>query len=315
MAISKVPNQGLSDSGLQALGNFNSNGILVQTADNTFAARSLVQPSEGLQITNSNGVSGNLTFALANDLLALEGLSSTGIAVRTGTDIWAQRTITGTTNHITIANGSGAGGNPTIDLHARLGAISSGISGDWNNADLNGWWRSTSNTTDLNAPGVGWFIGMTIGEGSGSNAGTQIIWDQIPTSIGNTNMYRRQKNTGVWGSWQKVKFTEAEQGNLTERTVAGTSDTLVLTDINRFIRTTNGSATTVTVPINSSVAFPIGSLVYVEQYGAGQVTFAATVGVTIRSSGGKLKLSGQYSGAYLRKIGTDEWIIIGDLTT
>lgn len=314
MPISKIPNQGLSDSGLQALGNFNTNGLIVQTADNTFVGRSLVQPASGLQITNSNGVGGNLTFALANDLLALEGLSSNGFAVRTGTDIWTQRTISGTTDNIVISNGDGASGNPTINLPPRLFPVSTAVS-DWNSAELNGWYRSSSNTTDLNAPVVGWLIGMTIGEGTGAGAGTQIIWDQIPPSIGNTNMYRRQKNGGVWGSWQKVRFTEAEQGSLGERTVTGTSDTLVLTDINRFVRTTNGSATTITVPLNSSVAFPVGSLIYIEQYGAGQITIAATGGVTIRSSGGKLKIFGQYSGAYLRKIGTDEWMLIGDLAT
>jgi len=49
------------------------------------------------------------------------------------------------------------------------------------------------------------------------------------------------------------------------------------------------------------------------QYGAGQTTVVAGSGVTVRSSGGKLNLSGQYSGASLIKIGSDEWYLFGDI--
>jgi hypothetical protein len=59
-------------------------------------------------------------LVLANDLAALEGLSSTGIAVRSATDTWVQRTITGTSNEITISNGNGVSGNPTISLPTTL---------------------------------------------------------------------------------------------------------------------------------------------------------------------------------------------------
>lgn len=57
-----------------------------------------------------------LTIAPANDLAALEGLTGTGIAVRTATDTWAQRTITGTTDQISVTNGAGVAGNPIIAL-------------------------------------------------------------------------------------------------------------------------------------------------------------------------------------------------------
>lgn len=63
--------------------------------------------------------SGTITLSLANDLAALEGLSSTGIAVRTTTDTWAQRTIvSGTAANITIGNGNGVSANPSVDLTA-----------------------------------------------------------------------------------------------------------------------------------------------------------------------------------------------------
>ena len=60
--------------------------------------------------------SGSITLALANDLAALEGLGSTGIAVRSASDTWLQRTITGTSNRLDVTNGNGVAGNPTLDI-------------------------------------------------------------------------------------------------------------------------------------------------------------------------------------------------------
>jgi len=54
--------------------------------------------------------------AFDDDLSALAGLSSTGLAVRTASNTWAQRTVTGTTNQVTVTNGDGVSGNPTISL-------------------------------------------------------------------------------------------------------------------------------------------------------------------------------------------------------
>lgn len=93
------------------------------------------------------------------------------------------------------------------------------------------------------------------------------------------------------------------------------SYTLVLADSGKVVEMNVASGNNLTVPLNSSVAFAVGTVIELWQYGAGQTTVVATGGVTIRSSGGKLKLTGQYSGASLRKVGTDEWSLIGDITT
>lgn len=91
------------------------------------------------------------------------------------------------------------------------------------------------------------------------------------------------------------------------------SFTLGLTDMGNTIGGTSASATVVTIPLNSSVAAPIGSEIDFYQYGTGQVSFAVTAGVTLRSKSGYVKMGSQYSGATLKKIGTDEWILWGDL--
>jgi hypothetical protein len=87
---------------------------------------------------------------------------------------------------------------------------------------------------------------------------------------------------------------------------------LVLTDAFQWVRMNVGSANDLTVPLNSSVAFPIGTEVHVEQMGAGQTTVVATGGVTIRTPE-TLKLAKQYAVATLKKVGTDEWVLIGYL--
>lgn len=85
----------------------------------TFSSATITQPAAGLTVTNS-GVAqtstGSWTFSLSNDLAALEGLGSTGIAVRTAADTWAQRSIAGTSNQVTVTNGDGVAGNPTLSL-------------------------------------------------------------------------------------------------------------------------------------------------------------------------------------------------------
>jgi len=88
---------------------------------------------------------------------------------------------------------------------------------------------------------------------------------------------------------------------------------LVLGDKNKVIEMNVGSANTVTVPLNSAHAFPIGSQVTITQYGAGKTQVVATGGVTVRATPGSY-LRAQYSTATLIKRGTDEWYLIGDLS-
>lgn len=111
------------DSTLNALAAYNSNGLLAQTAADTFAGRTLIGPVAGITVTDGNGVSGNPTLALANDLSAVEGLSGTGIAVRTATDTWTTRSVAAGTG-LSVSNGSGVSGNPTLSLNANIQDLS-----------------------------------------------------------------------------------------------------------------------------------------------------------------------------------------------
>lgn len=93
------------------------------------------------------------------------------------------------------------------------------------------------------------------------------------------------------------------------------SHVLVLANAARAVEMNVAGANTLTVPPNSSVAFPIGTVLEVHQLGAGQTTITPGSGVTLRSHGGALKTAAQYAVASLRKRATDEWVVAGDLTT
>lgn len=65
MPISRIPNDGLSDATLRALGAYNSNGFLVQIAPDTFTNRSITVDPNDLVLTNADGVSANPLLQLA----------------------------------------------------------------------------------------------------------------------------------------------------------------------------------------------------------------------------------------------------------
>lgn len=95
-------------------------------------------------------------------------------------------------------------------------------------------------------------------------------------------------------------------------TTASSSYTLLLTDGGKLVEMTSASANNLTIPLNASAAFAIGTSIFVLQAGAGQTTIVPTAGVTINSFIG-LKIIGQWSGCTLIKRGTNTWVAIGGL--
>lgn len=103
-------------------------------------------------------------------------------------------------------------------------------------------------------------------------------------------------------SWDK------KMAGINEQT--GTTYTLAVADAGKLVRCLNANAITVTVDPDSSVNIPTGSVITIEQQGAGQVTVAQGTGVTINKYGG-LKTAGQYAAVQLVKVAADTWTLYG----
>lgn len=124
-----------------------TNGLVARTTTGTYTTRSLIAPVAGLTITNPDGVAGNPTLALANDLGAIEALNGTGFYSRIGTDTWAALAMTGTAR-VVVTNGNGVGGAPTFDL--ATGVIST--PGTFNSVTVDTYGRVIAGTTVQSPP-------------------------------------------------------------------------------------------------------------------------------------------------------------------
>lgn len=148
--------QGL-DSDLTAVAGLSSNGLIARTGTGTAAVRTLTAPAAGITVSNGDGVSGNPTLALANDLAALEALSGTNtIYYRSASDTWTAVTInanlgfsagtlgsalgtaatkaTGTSgNTVPLLDGANtwSGGNRFNTANVKLGHVSGTGAGFW----------------------------------------------------------------------------------------------------------------------------------------------------------------------------------------
>lgn len=96
------------------------------------------------------------------------------------------------------------------------------------------------------------------------------------------------------------------------RDFSGVTDTLVLLDRGNMVKSTGASANTVFIPLNSSVAFPVGTFISIAQEGAGVTTIEAVSGVTLNGvSAGSGDMSDQYASVTALKIATDTWLLFG----
>lgn len=89
--------------------------------------------------------------------------------------------------------------------------------------------------------------------------------------------------------------------------------TLVLTDTSKSVERGSGGAATWTIPANSSVAFPLGTVVSFLNMSATSVSIAITTDTMYLAGAGTTgtRTLAQYGVATARKFGSTEWIISG----
>jgi hypothetical protein len=135
----------------------------------------------------------------------------------------------------------------------------------------------------------------------------------------------------VTGGWAWGTFLSASGGTVSGNvTVTGyvidhistnsqtASYTLAIGDDGKVVEMNVGTiGNTLTIPLNSSVAFPVGTQITVLQVGTGQTSIAVASGVTLnatpQATANTAKLRAQWSSVTLLKRATDTWVAMGDL--
>lgn len=97
-------------------------------------------------------------------------------------------------------------------LPTRLRGTAASIT-DWNAVQANGWYMGLGAT---NAPTATiWYLGSVENHGAIGWC-TQLVHAFSSDSEFDTKTYRRERNNGVWGTWQRVRLTEVEQKAVTQ---------------------------------------------------------------------------------------------------
>lgn len=160
------------------------------------------------------------------------------------------------------------------------------------------------------------FTGQTWTQFSGSGtitAGTNISITGLQVStVGNPTF------SGLITASSGVAFSDGTQTKVgvpsltgfTEKTASYTLDDVDLKD--NVIEMNSASATTVTIPTDSSLSWPVGGSIDIIQTNSGEVTIVGDTGVTVNSTPG-LKLRTQWSSCTLLKRSPNTWIVYGDL--
>jgi hypothetical protein len=224
------------------------------------------------------------------------------------------------------ANQNAIGAGSTVTNQIGFNAEST-LTGATNNYGFYGAIASGTNrwNTYMVGTAANYFAGQTTVGSTSLTLGASSVAQQfgvVSTAAANIVQVIRgaASQTGDLAQWQNsagtvlASITGAGVLNapfITNAQVA--SYTLVLADAGKLVEMSNASANNLTVPLNATVAYPVGAQINILQTGAGQTTVVATGGVTINATPG-LKLRAQWSSATLIKRATDTWVLVGDIS-
>ena len=275
-------------------------------------------------ISNIDDITGvTITAAADKDFLMYNGTAWVDQAITLGTDTtgsYVASLVAGT--GVTLTNNSGEGATPTIAIGQ---AVGTGSNVTFNDLTVSGNLTVSGTTTSINtetltvddniivlnnnatgAPSAN--AGLEVERGSSTNVAIQ--WNETSdkwelTNDGSTygNLVTTADSLTVSAAMIADVVTNAQTA----------SYTLVLGDKNKIVEMNVASGNNLTVPPNSSVAYPVGTQINILQVGAGQTTVVQGAGVTVNAAPG-LKLRTTWSYATLIKRATDSWVLVGDIS-
>jgi len=220
----------ITDGGAQGLFNISTTGALlslvnsgtgfqVKTSATAITPRSIAVSNSGLSISNGSGVSGDPTISLTGQALNFANASFNGLVVLSTAGAITSATVTGTSNQITVTNGNGISGNPTIGLtdNPVLPGVASatlpiGATSDRPGSPVNGMLRYNSTIALFEGYINNAWTSLASGSGVTSiSTGTGLTGGPI-TSTGTISI----DNTAVTaGSYTLANFTVNAQGQIT----------------------------------------------------------------------------------------------------
>lgn len=181
-----------------------------------------------------------------------------------------------------------------------------------------------------------WVLGVNATAEAGANAGSDFFiyryddsgaFIDAPFSVGRANGTTTITDldaTGTPTATNAAGYTNTNQIATTAQVYAtvtrtpinyqtGTTYTIQLSDAGKLLMMDNAGAITLTIPTNATAAIALDTRIDLVQWGVGQVTVAAAVGVTLVSAGSRVKTGERYAGATLVKVNTDSWLLMGNI--
>ncbi len=131
---------------------------------------------------------------------------------------------------------------------------------------------------------------------AGSSSGVQSIAQGVGVTVNNTN--------------PAIPVISSTKTPIVNKTA---SHILELTDAGKMIEMDVVSDNTVTIPPNSTIAFPVETEILVTWLGVGQTSILAGVGVTLLSAGDLLSIGERYAAVALIKRAINTWYVQGNL--
>ena len=253
-------------------------------------------------------------------------VATTKMTLTSGGNLDVTGDITGST--VNADGDTAAGDNAAIGYTAGEGLILTG-QGSTNDITIKNDADADVITIPTGATGVVLAGALTLGDGleiDVASGDPKIVFDtqgadKFVLGVDDSDSDKFKIDTGgTVGGATVMEISNSDKSVFTQHAIVkinaqtGTTYTTVLTDSNKLITLSNGSSITLTIPPNSSVAYPIGTVIACMNLGAGIVTTAQGSGVTIRSRNG-LVAGGQYAVWSLTKFLSDTWILAGDVTT